>query len=128
MASAFQVKCFSGAKTVFGKARKQYMLLLMLLPGFVYYIVYRYVPIFVGLLVSVKDYNLREGILRSSFADHGTTHFEFFFHSPYFIPLLSNTLLISFAKMMLGLPLAVTLDRTALTNAGTSGTGGSFNR
>jgi putative aldouronate transport system permease protein len=102
-------KDYRSLKLFFLKAKKQNVLLLLLLPGMVYYLIYRYAPIFVGVTVSIKDYNLRKGILASPMAAPWFKHFLFFFRSPYFVPLLGNTLLISFSKMVLGLPLAVAL-------------------
>lgn len=82
---------------------------LMLLPGVLYYVIYRYVPIAAGVVVSLKKYNVRRGVWGSKWASPLFTNFEFFFSSPYFWPLLRNTLIISMTKMLLGLPLAVML-------------------
>lgn len=82
---------------------------LMLLPGFVYYVVYRYIPIAAGMLVSVEQFAVKKGILGSPLASPWYKHFLFFFQSPYFFPLMRNTLLISLSKILLGLPLAIAL-------------------
>lgn len=87
----------------------QKALLFMLLPGVIFYIVYLYTPIVTGVIVSIKDYNVKAGILGSGFADPWYTNFKFFFNSPSFKTLLTNTFIISFAKMLLGIPLAVAL-------------------
>lgn len=81
----------------------------MLLPGFVYYIVYKYVPIVAGVIVSMKNYKLKKGILGSPWANPWYKYFLNFFKSPYFFPLLRNTLVISMSKIILGLPLAIFL-------------------
>lgn len=83
--------------------------LLMMLPGFLYYIVYKYAPIIMGVMTSVMDYNIRKGLLASKLLNPWYKNYQFFFHSPYFSQLLSNTLLISLAKMVIGMPLAVLL-------------------
>lgn len=82
---------------------------LMLMPGVVYYIIYRYMPIIAGLLVSIKNFNVKKGILASAIAMPWYKNFLFFFQSPYFFPLLRNTLLISLSKVLIGLPMAVGL-------------------
>lgn len=87
----------------------QKALLCMLLPGVIFYIVYLYAPIIVGVLVSIKDYSVKAGILGSDFADPWYKNFKFFFDSPSFTTLLTNTFVISFVKMLLGIPLAVAL-------------------
>ncbi len=87
----------------------QRALLLMLLPGVVFYIVYLYAPIVTGVIVSIKDYSIKAGILGSEFADPWYRNFEFFFKSPAFFPLIKNTFIISFTKIFLGIPLAIAL-------------------
>ena len=87
----------------------QRALLLMLLPGVVFYIVYLYAPIVTGVIVSIKDYSIKAGILGSEFADPWYRNFEFFFNSPAFFPLIRNTFIISFSKIFLGIPLAIAL-------------------
>lgn len=75
---------------------------LMLLPGAVYYIVYKYVPIY-GLVIAFKDYDILKGILGSSWADPWFTYFKQFYDSPYFTQLLTNTVLISVYKLFFGM-------------------------
>lgn len=91
------------------KLRAQHALLLMLLPGIAYYIIFKYIPIISGVMLSVVKYNLRKGIFASPLADPWYKNFQFFVESPYFGQLISNTLLISLQKMLIGLPLAVVL-------------------
>lgn len=75
---------------------------LMLLPCLVWYIIFKYVPMY-GVVIAFKDYNLVEGVLKSSWADPWYTHFKYFFNSPYFSQLLTNTLLISLYKLIFGI-------------------------
>jgi len=96
-------------KKLIKKIISQRALLLMLLPGVIFYIVYLYAPIFTGVIVSIKDYSTKAGILGSKFADPWFKNFKFFFNSPAFIPLLKNTFIISFSKLILGIPLAIVL-------------------
>lgn len=103
------VKTCSKPKLRWPQIKTQGAFMLMLLPGVLFYLVYQYLPIFTGILVSLKDYGVKTGILNSPFATPLFKHFAFFINSPYFWPLLRNTMLISMAKMLLGIPLAVTL-------------------
>jgi putative aldouronate transport system permease protein len=96
-------------KKLVKKIISQRALLLMLLPGVIFYIVYLYAPIFTGVIVSIKDYSVKAGILGSKFADPWYKNFKFFFNSPAFIPLFRNTLIISFSKLLLDIPFAVAL-------------------
>lgn len=75
---------------------------LMLLPGVVYYIVYKYLPIY-GLIIAFKDYDILAGIMDSPWADPWYKHFQMFVDSPYFTQLLTNTILISVYKIIFGM-------------------------
>ncbi|OAS19306.1 polysaccharide ABC transporter ATP-binding protein [Paenibacillus oryzisoli] len=83
---------------------------LMLLPGVVYYIIYKYVPIY-GLIIAFKDYDILEGIVNSPWADPWYKHFQEFYESPYFSQLLGNTVLISLYKIIFGMipPIALAI-------------------
>ncbi|WP_412973847.1 ABC transporter permease [Paenibacillus sp. OAS669] len=73
----------------------------MLLPGVLYYIVFRYFPMY-GVIIAFKDFNMLEGIVGSSWADPWYKHFQTFFNSPHFSQLLLNTTLISLYKLVFG--------------------------
>ncbi len=74
---------------------------LMLLPGLVYFIIYKYVPMY-GVIIAFKDFNIMEGIIGSPWADPWYKHFQSFYQSPYFEQLLTNTFIISFYKLIFG--------------------------
>jgi len=84
------------------KMWQQKVFYLMLLPCLVWYIIFKYVPMY-GVVIAFKDYNLVEGVLKSPWADPWYTHFKYFFNSPYFSQLLTNTLLISLYKLIFGI-------------------------
>ena len=73
-------------------------LYMMLLPGIIYYLIYRYGPI-LGTVIAFKDFSFVKGIFKSPWANPWYKHFEYFFKSPYFTRILTNTLLISFYKL-----------------------------
>ncbi|WP_159884827.1 ABC transporter permease [Paenibacillus puerhi] len=74
---------------------------LMLLPGVLYYIIFKYVPMY-GVVIAFKDFNMLEGVMGSGWSDPWYRHFETFYRSPYFSQLLTNTLLISIYKLVFG--------------------------
>jgi putative aldouronate transport system permease protein len=82
-----------------GKYRAYY---LMLLPGIIYYAVYKYLPIY-GIVIAFKDYDMLAGIANSPWADPWYKHFQAFYESPYFSQLLVNTVLISLYKLVFGM-------------------------
>jgi putative aldouronate transport system permease protein len=86
-----------------GKLRKFGALYVMLLPGLLYYAVYKYGPMF-GTLVAFKNYNLLEGIWASDWADPWYEHFKYFYDSPYFGKIVTNTIAISMYKLLWGMP------------------------
>jgi putative aldouronate transport system permease protein len=87
-----------------------------LLPGLIYFAIFRYVPLYIA-QIAFKDFQPLLGVEGSPWV--GFQNFETFFHSYYFGELLSNTIIISTAKLIFGLPpaiiLAVALSETRLT-------------
>ncbi|WNR47056.1 ABC transporter permease subunit [Paenibacillus roseipurpureus] len=73
----------------------------MLLPGVIFYLIFRYVPMY-GIIIAFKDFSIVDGILGSPWAQPWDKHFLTFFHSPYFVQLLTNTFLISLYKLAFG--------------------------
>lgn len=74
-------------------------LYLMLLPCLAYYIVFHYFPMY-GLQIAFRDYNIFKGISDSPFV--GLYHFNRFFHSPEFVRVLRNTIIISLYSLAVG--------------------------
>ncbi|WNQ14238.1 ABC transporter permease subunit [Paenibacillus aurantius] len=74
----------------------------MLLPGVIYYLVYKYLPMY-GVIIAFKDYDMLEGIWSSPWADPWYKYFQQFYESPYFTQLLANTFLISVYKLLFGM-------------------------
>ena len=79
-------------------------LYLMLLPGLIYFIVFRYGPLW-NAQIAFKDFSPRLGVIDSPFV--GFKHFTAFFSAFYFGEIFGNTLIISFAKLLVGIPIAV---------------------
>jgi len=75
---------------------------LMLLPGLIWYLIFRYLPMG-GLVLAFKNYDFSAGILGSPWANPWYRHFQIFFNSPYFEQILGNTLIISAYKIFFGM-------------------------
>jgi putative aldouronate transport system permease protein len=84
--------------------RRHYILYLMVLPGVLYFLVFRYYPMY-GAIIAFKDYRVLQGFTGSPWA--GLKHFRTIFASPNFYNVLTNTLLISVYKLIFGLPIGV---------------------
>jgi putative aldouronate transport system permease protein len=82
------------------------LIYLMLLPGVLYFLVFRYAPLWYA-QIAFRDFRPRLGVLGSPFV--GFEHFLTFFQSYYFSQIMVNTLLISLGKLVFGIPPAIIL-------------------
>lgn len=80
---------------------KHKALLLMFLPGLLYFIVFKYVPM-AGIVVAFQDYNFMQGILGSDWV--GFRHFARLLDDPMFARVLRNTVLISMYRLVFEFP------------------------
>lgn len=83
---------------------KHRALIVMFLPGLLYFLLFKYVPM-AGIIVAFKDYNFMEGIAGSRWV--GLHHFERLIVDPMFTRVLRNTLLISFYRLLFEFPAPV---------------------
>jgi putative aldouronate transport system permease protein len=81
-------------------------LYLMLIPGLIYFIVYRYIPMF-GLAIAFKKYYPARGFLDSKWV--GLYYFNKILRSPEIIRVMVNTLLISSYKIIFAFPVPIIL-------------------
>jgi putative aldouronate transport system permease protein len=79
--------------------------LLIILP-MTYIVIFKYIPM-LGVQIAFKDYNFAKGIWRSEWI--GFKHFEQFFSSPNFWPILRNTFNISMITLLFGFPAPILL-------------------
>jgi len=83
--------------------------LLMLAPGFIYYIIFHYVPMY-GIIISFKHYNMFDGILGSPWAgNHGLEHFIDLFSSYSFKRVFKNTIILGVLQIAFTLPAPIIL-------------------
>lgn len=85
--------------------RERYLFLL-LLPGLLYFIVYKYIPM-AGIVLAFKDYNPFQGILHSPWV--GFKHFKTIFEDAEVLRVLWNTVLLSFLQIAFAFPLPIIL-------------------
>lgn len=78
----------------------------MLIPGIIYYIVFRFTPMF-GLISAFQNYQPFLGFSKSPWV--GLTHFKRFFHEPMFWTLLRNTFILGLMNILLFFPLPIIL-------------------
>ncbi|AFC27718.1 YteP [Paenibacillus mucilaginosus 3016] len=81
-------------------------LYLMALPGVLYFIVFKYVPMY-GLVMAFQDYKPHLGFLDSPWA--GLKHFRRFFGEPAFWTLFNNTVLLAVYNLIFFFPLPIVL-------------------
>lgn len=80
--------------------KKSIPLLLMFSPVFVYYVLFRYIPLFSALIISIKKYQPALGIWGSKWA--GFEYYKQFLESVFFWRLIRNTLAINFFQLTVG--------------------------
>lgn len=86
--------------------KRDRQLLLLFLPCLVFYIIFRYGPLY-GLIIAFKDYSVFQGIMGSEWV--GFKHFIKFFSSNDFWMLFKNTLSLGFFTLIFGFPIPVLL-------------------
>jgi putative aldouronate transport system permease protein len=88
------------------RVKRYRVVYLLLLPGLLYFAVFRYWPLYIA-QIAFKDFQPLLGVEASPWV--GFTNFMAFFQSYYFTELLTNTLVISVAKLIFGIPPAIIL-------------------
>ncbi|MBW7455064.1 ABC transporter permease [Paenibacillus sepulcri] len=86
-------------------ARYWQLYLLVLLP-LAYIIIFKYIPM-LGVQIAFKNYNIAKGMWGSDWV--GLQHFQQFFGSPNFWPILRNTLQISLVTLLFNFPAPIIL-------------------
>lgn len=76
-------------------------LYIFLIPGFLYLLVFKYVPMF-GIVIAFKNLNLVRGLWGSDWI--GLQNFQILFESPHFYRVLKNSLLLSIYQIIWGFP------------------------
>ena len=96
-------------KRTWAAIKKNYFYYLLFTPVLIYFIIFRYLPMF-GLIIAFKDispFHGLEGILSQPFV--GLKHFRNFFNSYFFWNIMENTVMISLWKTLFGFPAPIIL-------------------
>ncbi|TVY08578.1 ABC transporter permease [Paenibacillus cremeus] len=96
----------STAPSLRKRFKQSRLLLLLFLPCLLYYIVFKYLPMF-GIVISFKNYNLFKGVWASPWV--GLKYYQLFFENPDFFKLLRNTFLLGVNKLVFGFPAPIVL-------------------
>lgn len=109
----FQVERKAGNKAATSVLTRLYKTILkykflyaLMVPGIIWYIIYRYLPMF-GLLIAFKEYNFALGIWNSPWV--GMKYFNYLFSSSEFYTVLRNTVLINIYNLIYGFPAPIIL-------------------
>lgn len=87
--------------TFLKRLRRDHQLLILLLPGLLFYLVFRYGPMY-GIVIAFKKYSPFLGVAKSPWV--GMQYFRQFFSSAEFANLFRNTLVLGFWSMLFGFP------------------------
>src|SRR5690606_28347182 len=85
---------------------KERYVYLLLLPGILYFLVYRYLPMG-GLVIAFKDFNPFAGLWASEWV--GMAHFLRIFEDDEVVKVLWNTIVISLLQILVAFPVSIVL-------------------
>lgn len=86
-------------------ARYKWVYVMLLFP-LAFFVVFKYIPIY-GIQLAFKNFSIRKGISGSPF--NNFEHFKYMMGEAGFMPAFTNTLIISFMRIMIGFPVPIIL-------------------
>lgn len=92
--------------SILKQIKRDQIFLLLLAPVLVYYILFRYVPMF-GIVISFKDYNLFKGLTGSQWV--GLKYYKLFLENPDALIIIKNTVVLGGYKLLFGFPAPIVL-------------------
>lgn len=92
---------------VWACVKRDKFLYLLALPGLLYFLIFKYVPMW-GVLISFQDYSPYQGMRGSPWV--GFEHFQRFFANPDFFILFRNTMAINLLSLVFFFPLPILLS------------------
>ncbi len=95
-----------GRSPLVKKLRSYWPIYLMMLPGLVFLVLMRYVPMY-GLVMAFKKFTMTKGIFGSPFV--GLANFEVFWGSSFFWSSFRNTLIINSFRLLVSFPASIIL-------------------
>ena len=91
---------------LFAEVKRDRWLYLLLLPGLIYFIVFKYMPMF-GIVIAFENYVPYSGVLGSEWV--GLKWFQYFFKFPAWVNYLTNTLILSVMSLIFYFPAPIIL-------------------
>ncbi|HZG58131.1 ABC transporter permease [Paenibacillus sp.] len=104
--TSVKMKASTGKRPALKELRKNYDLYMLLVPAFVFFLIFAYIPM-AGLLIAFKDYNIFQGIWASSW--NGLENFREMFSIPEFWEMTRNTLMLNLLGLVVGFPAPIIL-------------------
>nr|WP_058308893.1 sugar ABC transporter permease [Gracilibacillus massiliensis] len=101
-----QVKRMKRSET-WRKVKRNKMIYLMILPGLIYFLIYKYLPMY-GLIISFQDYKPYKGISESEWV--GFEHFTRLFTSSEFWMIFKNTLVLFGLQVFIFFPIPIIIS------------------
>jgi putative aldouronate transport system permease protein len=95
-----------GKSELIKSLNKNKLIYLMILPGLLYILIYKYIPMY-GLIISFQNYKPYKGITGSEWV--GLAHFERLFNSSEFWMIFSNTLILFGLQLIIFFPIPIIL-------------------
>lgn len=94
----------SNIRKLMGTIWRQRWLYFLMLPTLIYFAIFKYGPLW-NAQIAFRDFKPLLGVVDSPWV--GFEHFKTFIDSFYFDQLISNTIIFSLAKLLLGMPIAI---------------------
>lgn len=94
-------------KKLWKEIKKNKYRYLLILPGFIWILVFKYLP-YTGLLIAFEDFSVRKGIFGSPFV--GFENFKYLFGTKDFVNMIRNTLVISGLNILFYFPLPIIIS------------------
>lgn len=107
MKNKVDVMQHSSSNGILHNLKKFWPYYVMVLPGIVFFIVFKYVPM-LGSVIAFKDYNVMDGIFGSAWV--GLKHFKTLLDYADFKRIFSNTMILGLCKTVLIFPIPVVLS------------------
>lgn len=100
------VKYKESSGTFWKRVLRNRYIYLMILPGFIYFVIFKYIPMF-GLVISFQDYMPYKGFLNSDWV--GLKHFNRLFMDPEFWNIFKNTIVVFVVNVAFYFPVPIVL-------------------
>lgn len=91
-------------KKILKKCLTNYQLYLMILPAFIFIILFEYLPMY-GVQIAFRDFNFKDGIVNSAWV--GLENFKRLFNSYWFPIIFKNTITLSGLRLLVGFPMPI---------------------